>query len=46
MKKLILLSLLAGLAVQIAKRYNINSLEDLKNMILPKLDFLTSKVKS
>lgn len=45
MKKLILLSLLAGLAVQIAKRYNINSLEDLKKMILPKLDFLTSKIK-
>lgn len=40
MKKLIVLTVLAGIAVQIARKYNINTLEDLKNMILPKLDKL------
>ena len=44
MKKLIILTVLAGIAVQIAKRYNINTLEDLKNLILPKLDKLTAKM--
>jgi hypothetical protein len=43
MKKLIVLTVLAGLAVQLARKYNINTLEDLKNLILPKLDVLTAK---
>lgn len=37
MKKLIFMAVLAFVAMQVAKRYDINSLEDLKNLVLPKL---------
>jgi hypothetical protein len=36
MKKLIILSVLGAVAVQVAKRYDI-TLEDVKNFLLPKL---------
>ena len=35
MKKLVILTVLAGVAIQIARKNNIKSFEDVKNMILP-----------
>jgi hypothetical protein len=35
MKKLILLGLVAGAAYQVAKKYNITSLDDLKKVVMP-----------
>ncbi len=37
MKKLVILALVASAVLQVAKRYDINSLEDLKNFLMPKL---------
>lgn len=44
MKKLIVLTVLAGIAVTVARKFNIG-LEDLKNMIFPKLQNIAAKVK-
>jgi hypothetical protein len=40
MKKLIFFSALAVVAVQVAKRYNIKSWDDLKDLVVPKLEDL------
>ncbi|MFL5763250.1 MAG: hypothetical protein ACJ77K_04850 [Bacteroidia bacterium] len=44
MKRLIFISVMAVVAVQIAKRYNIKSLDDLKELILPKLEDLKNMI--
>jgi hypothetical protein len=36
MKKLIFMTIVAAVAMQVAKKYNINSIEDLKNLVFSK----------
>ncbi len=44
MTKWIILTVLAGIAVQVARKYNIG-LEDLKSMVFPKLQNVLAKAK-
>jgi len=44
MRKWIILTVIAGVAVAVARKYNIG-LENLKNMIFPTLENLTSKAR-